>query len=55
MFKQTVCKIDSNNIHDIHKKPNEKNPYNKPKADSLEKLCTKITQEFLPLSGETMH
>lgn len=49
-----VCKTVSNNIHNIHKKPNQINYYIKTKADSLENLSTQITQEVLPLSDETI-
>lgn len=54
LFKQMVCKTVSNNIHNIHKKPNQINYYIKTKADSLENLSTQITQEVLPLSDETI-
>lgn len=42
LFKQMVCKLASNKIHNIHKKPNQINYYIKTKADLLVDLSTKI-------------
>jgi len=41
-------------MRNIHKKPNQINYYIKTKADSLENLSTKITEEVLLLSDETI-
>lgn len=49
-----VCKIVSNNIHNIHKKPNQINYYIETNADSLENISTKITQEVSSLSNDTI-
>lgn len=46
-----VFKIVSNNIH---KKPNQINYYTETKVDSLENISTKITQEVLSLSNDTI-